>query len=117
MTKKKYYCPVEVTIEVLSGKWKGAILWWLGQEPHRFSDLRDLMPGLSPQVLSTRLKELEDAGLVIRKDHKERPPRVEYSLTPLGKELSNLTRDMCTWGRKMKPNERFVYQEVLDSLS
>jgi DNA-binding HxlR family transcriptional regulator len=116
VVKKKYYCPVELTLDVLSGKWKGPILWWLGQESFRFTDLKQLMPGLSSEVLSTRLKELEKQGLVERKTYKEKPPRVEYMLTPLGKELSELTAKMCEMGKKINPNEKFVYQEVLDSL-
>lgn len=112
----EYYCPIEVTILALSGKWKGAILWWLGQQPHRFSELKDLIPGLSKQMLTMRLKELEAQGFVTRVVYKEKPPRVEYALTELGRELHELTNSMCKFGKKLEPDAHFVFDEVLESL-
>ena len=116
LKKNEYYCPIEVTLDVLSGKWKGAILWWLGQQPHRFGELRDLIPGLSRQMLTTRLRELEKQGLVSRVVFKEKPPRVEYALTELGEELSALTNSLCKFGKKIEPNGHFIFEEVLKSL-
>ncbi|MEK8106371.1 helix-turn-helix domain-containing protein [Micromonospora sp. M12] len=81
-----YICGIDAALDVVSGKWKGLILWEL--EAHgvrRFAQLRRGLPGVSEKMLTQHLRELEEDGLVHRKVHAEVPPRVEYSLTAHGR--------------------------------
>lgn len=91
-------CPVEATLDVISGKWKGVILFRLVEQPRRFNELRRLLPNVSQRVLTTQLRDLEGDGLINRRIFAEVPPRVEYSLTPLGRTLEPLLREMKRWG-------------------
>ncbi len=79
-------CPVEVTMEAISGKWKCVILRWLRQNAKSFGELRQLIPRVSQKVLTQQLRELERDRLIHREVYREAPPRVEYSLTPRGGE-------------------------------
>ncbi|MBE9178067.1 helix-turn-helix transcriptional regulator [Oculatella sp. LEGE 06141] len=103
-SNKQYGCPVEVTLEVIGGKWKCVVLWWLRRDAKRFSELMQLIPGMTQKVLTERLRELEADGLVYRQAHRETPPRVEYSLTPRGQTLRPLTELMCSWGQAQLPS-------------
>lgn len=95
---KAYNCPVEATMDVLGGKWKPIVLWWLGQGPLRFSAIRQRVPGVSEKVLTTSLRELERDGVVHREVHASVPPKVVYSLTSVGAELGDAMRALCAWG-------------------
>ncbi len=106
-SKENYNCPVEVTLEIISGKWKCVILWWLRQGTKRFNELKLLIPGISQKVLTQQLRELEQDGLVQRDTYREAPPRVEYSLTPYGETLRPITELMCNWGKTHMPGYRF----------
>lgn len=92
------HCPVAVTQNVLTGKWKIAILWVVGQKTRRFNELQRLMPKVSRGVLTQQLRELESDGLVHREVYKEVPPKVEYSLTVLGSEFIPVLKQILTWG-------------------
>lgn len=116
MAEAKYHCPVEVTLEVIGGKWKCIILWGLRQESKRFSELRNLIPGISQKILTQQLRELENHGLISRKVYQEKPPRVEYSLTPLGESVRPITDLMCEWGKQRMPNYEFGYMRNPDKL-
>ena len=111
MTETRYYCPVEVTLDVIGGKWKCVILWWLRQEAKRFNELKQLIPGITQKVLAEQLRELESDGLIQRDVYREKPPRVEYSLTPYGETIRPITELMCDWGKAHKPGYRFAYSE------
>lgn len=115
MLEKKYHCPVEVTLDVIGGKWKCVILWWLSRGTQRFSDLQRLMPGITQKVLTERLRELEADGLIRREVYAEKPPRVEYSLAPHGESLRPITDLMCAWGKAYKPGYPFKNSEILNS--
>ena len=91
-------CPVEVFTELVAGKWKGGILYVLGKQTRRFGELRRELPGITTRVLSGQLRELEGDGLVNREDFKCIPPKVEYSLTPLGRQLVPILESMREWG-------------------
>ena len=95
-----YNCPVEATLDVIGGKWKALILFWLRDRVCRFGELRRKIPGISERMLAQQLRELEDQGVVRRKVYPVVPPRVEYSLTPYGRTLRPITELMCAWGKK-----------------
>jgi DNA-binding HxlR family transcriptional regulator len=102
--KKTYGCGLEAALAVIGGKWKFMILWQLvNNGPKRFSELRRAVTGISEKMLIQALKEMELDGIVSRKDFREVPPRVEYSLTSFGVELAEAMRPLCAWGtRHMK---------------
>jgi DNA-binding HxlR family transcriptional regulator/CheY-like chemotaxis protein len=110
--KRKYPCPVEVTIEAIGGKWKCVILWWLRRDARRFGELKLLMPTISQKVLTQQLRELETEGLITRESYRESPPRVEYFLTPYGQTLTPITELMCDWGKHHNVNYQFGYSRL-----
>lgn len=94
-----FTCGLDATLRVIAGKWKPLILYFLAQGgPTRYGELRRAIRDVSDKVLIQQLKELEGDGLVKRTDHKEIPPRVDYSLTSLGRSLSLALVPLCTWG-------------------
>jgi len=96
-----YRCEIEITLEVISGKWKSLIMWHLGQEDViRFNEFRRRIPDISQKMLTQQLRNLEEAGLVDRKIYQQVPPMVEYSLTDMGKELIPILDAMDVWGKK-----------------
>jgi DNA-binding HxlR family transcriptional regulator len=96
-----FHCPVEATLDVIGGKWKGVILFHLTHDgTHRFAELRRKIPGVSERMLTQQLRELEDDGIVHREVYPEVPPKVEYSLTDYGKTLRPITEVMCEWGQR-----------------
>src|SRR5512135_1856090 len=94
-----YLCPVEATIDVIGGKWKVLILFWLKDQTCRFAELRRKIPSVSERMLPRQLRELEEHGIVRRGVYPEVPPRVEYSLTDYGRTLRPITELMCQWGK------------------
>jgi DNA-binding HxlR family transcriptional regulator len=93
-------CGMSVAIDVVGGKWKMHLMWVLGEGPQRFGQIRRLLDGVSEKVLSENLRQLEASGVVHREVFPEVPPRVEYSLTPLGDELNVALRPLEAWGDK-----------------
>ena len=98
-----YGCPVEVTLEATSGKWKCVILWWLRRGEKRFGELMLLIPVITRKVLTGQLRELESTDLIRRQTYQEKPPRVEYFLTKRGQSLRPLVELMCEWGKDQLP--------------
>lgn len=94
-----YRCGVEITLNLIGGKWKGLILWHLCQKTLRFSQLQRRTNGITQKMLTQQLRELEHDGLVHREVYPEVPPRVEYSLTEQGRSLEPLLQAMCQWGQ------------------
>ncbi len=97
---KVYNCPVEVTLDVLGGKWKTVILRHLSKRTLRYSHLQQLMPNITQRILTLQLKELEQDGLIERTVYDERLRRVEYSLTEYGKSVEPILEVMCQWGKR-----------------
>lgn len=98
--KSNHGCPVKATTNVLSGKWKVAILWNLSFGSKRFAQLRDLLPGVSEKVLTEQLRQLEKDGVIVRCVTPYLPPRVDYGLSAAGEELVPVMQAMCDWGSK-----------------
>jgi len=92
------HCPVEATLELIGGKYKALILWHLAEGKLRFSELRNQIKGVTPKMLTQQLRELESKLLIHREVFPIVPPRVEYSLTELGKSLMPLLVAMRDWG-------------------
>jgi DNA-binding HxlR family transcriptional regulator len=96
--KEKTKCPVTATVELIGGKWKTIILYSLTSGTKRFGEMAVRIPNISRKVLTEQLKELEVEGLIQREQFNEIPPRVEYSLTILGKSLSPVFKELEIWG-------------------
>lgn len=93
-------CGFGTALRVIGGKWKTSLLWELHLGPHRFAELRDRLPGVSEKVLTQQLRQMEADGLITRRDYREVPPRVEYSITPLGLSLNDAVTAMSAWGKR-----------------
>lgn len=103
MTKEEMpACPVATTVQLIGSKWKLLILRDLLSRPWRFNELRRDLEGVSQKVLTDSLRALEADGIVRRTVYPEVPPRVEYSLTDLGKSLKPILDAMRVWGEEYK---------------
>lgn len=92
-------CPVESTLSYLDGKWKGVILFHLMNEGTlRFNELRRHISTVTQRMLTKQLRELEEAGVISRKVFPVVPPRVDYTLTPLGKSMQPVISALKAWG-------------------
>ena len=97
---KTYHCGVEAALDVIGGKWKPLILWALGDNVLRFSELQKGLPGVNAKMLTKQLRELEQDGVISRTVYPEVPPRVEYSITDFGRTLIPILRELCVWGTR-----------------
>lgn len=94
-------CPVARTLDLVGERWTILLLRdLLLQGPRRFQDFQSSLPGVAPNMLSARLKAMEDNGLIRRQLYSERPPRVEYLLTDKGKSMGPIVKAMREWGTK-----------------
>ena len=96
----QYGCAVEATADIIGGKWKVVILYYLFQGSKRFNELRRLLPEVTQRMLTLQLRELEQDGIVHREIYKEVPPKVEYSLTEFGASLGPIIVQMLDWGEQ-----------------
>lgn len=112
------FCPVETGIQILSGKWKGRILWKLYNEKvMRFGELRRALGKITEKMLAQQLRELEAVGFVVRKVYTEVPPRVEYRLSEFGLSVCPILDRFAEWGvahhsaiaKIVQPEERRHY--------
>ena len=94
-------CPVETTLTLIGDKWKVLILRDLMPGTKRFGELKKSVGNVSQKVLTAQLRAMEESGLVNRKVYAEVPPRVEYSLTELGKSLKPILDSMWAWGEEI----------------
>ncbi len=99
-------CPVETTLTLIGSKWKVLILRDLMPGTKRFGELRRSVGGVSQKVLTAQLRDMEACGLVDRQVYAEVPPRVEYSLTELGRSLRPILDAMWAWGEAYKVKNR-----------
>lgn len=100
MIEKHADCPVETTLRVIGGRWKCLILRELFQGTKRFGQLHRAIKGITQKMLTQQLREMEDEHIVHRKVYPQIPPKVEYSLTPLGKSLKPVMDSMHHWGTR-----------------
>lgn len=101
-TKTLPACPVETTLTLISDKWKVLILRDLMPGTKRFGELKKSVGNVSQKVLTSQLREMEQSGLLIRTVYPEVPPRVEYTLTDLGRSLKPILDAMQSWGEAYK---------------
>ena len=92
------HCPVAATLELIGGKYKALILWHLSEGKLRFNELRKLIGGATAKMLTQQLRELESQELIHREVYPIIPPKVEYSLTELGRSLLPILVSMRDWG-------------------
>jgi DNA-binding HxlR family transcriptional regulator len=92
-------CSVETTMQVIGGRWKSVVLYWLLGRTMRFGELARAIPNVTQRMLTLQLRELEADGLVKRTVYPEVPPRVEYTLTAYGKTLEPILVAMRAWGK------------------
>ncbi|WP_017380488.1 winged helix-turn-helix transcriptional regulator [Paenisporosarcina sp. TG-14] len=93
-------CEKELTLSIIGGKWKMIIIWYLGKEgTKRFSELKALLPNITPKMMTNQLRELEADQIVHREVYAVVPPKVEYSLTENGVTLMPILESMYSWGK------------------
>jgi DNA-binding HxlR family transcriptional regulator len=97
-----YYCPVDLTLQIISGRWKGIVIWNLREEKKRFSELKRILVTINDKMLSQVLRELQEQGVVNRKVYEVVPPKVEYSLTEEGVKLLPIMQAMNDYGLKFQ---------------
>jgi DNA-binding HxlR family transcriptional regulator len=97
LSKKAVSCPVEQTLEIIGGRWKVLVIHELLAGTRRFSELQRALIGVTHRTLTQQLRELEQAGIVRREVFGEVPPKVEYSLTPLGRSMRPVLMAMHQW--------------------
>lgn len=112
LKEKVFNCNMELTLNLIGGKWKPIIIYHIGNEqPIRYGQLKRLIPTINERVLSKELRELERNNIVIRKAYDEKILRVEYSLSSIGQELLPVLNNLTEWGRNY--NSRFKYASVI----
>jgi DNA-binding HxlR family transcriptional regulator len=97
-----FYCPVDLTLSVIGGRWKGLVFWNLRDGPKRFGEMKKILVGINDKMLTQVLRELEASGVVSRKVYEVIPPKVEYSLTKEGQKLLPVMELMSNWGQKFE---------------
>jgi DNA-binding HxlR family transcriptional regulator len=108
-----YICGIDAALDVVSGKWKGLVLWELHTHGvRRFAELRRALPGVSEKMLTQHLRQMEEDGLLHRTVHAEVPPKVEYSLTESGTALNAALGPLGEWGRERIRRERLDVTEL-----
>lgn len=96
---RDYHCALDVTMDLIGGKWKTVVLWYLRNQTLRFGEIKQRIPDITEKMLSIQLKQLEADGIVQRKVYAEVPLRVEYSLTEFGHSLKPVLEAIAKWGR------------------
>jgi len=112
MRNQDFFCEKELTMAIISGKYKVVIIWHLGHEgPLRYGQIFKLFPGISDRILTKQLRELEQDDIVGRKVFPVVPPKVEYHLTDLGNTILPIVNEMWLWG---KEHMNYYYEKLLE---
>lgn len=99
---KKFNNPVELSLDIIGGKWKMPIVWRLKDGSKRYGELRKSLPKVTHKMLTQQLRELEQDEIITRKVYQEVPPKVEYSLTLLGKSVIPVIDMLREWGEEYR---------------
>ncbi len=105
-------CPVEFTLDVIGGKWKGILLYHLINGTKRFNEFRRICPAITQRMLTLQLRELEEDGIVHREVYQQVPPKVEYSLTEFGRTLEPIILQMKQWGETYRGRKNDTAEAV-----
>jgi DNA-binding HxlR family transcriptional regulator len=106
-------CPVKTAVDALGGKWKPLIVYYLRFGTKRFSELRRLIPEATQQMLTQQLRQLERDGIVKRTVYPVVPPKVEYELTAVGRQLEPILHLLEEWGKNLQSNHVTKKLELL----
>ena len=109
-------CPVEITLSLISNRWKVLILRDLLTGTKRFGELKKSLTGISQKVLTANLRDMEANGLLTRRTYPEVPPRVEYTLTEIGESLRPVLGAMCDWGMDYKRKNNSPSNALVEAL-
>lgn len=104
----QYDCSLDLVMDLIGGKWKLRILWYLIDGSKRFSELRAYIPSVTQKVLTQQLRELEACQMISRKVYAEVPPKVEYTLTPYGYTLVPILENLCQWATTYANNHHIT---------
>lgn len=105
MRGKTFNNPVELSLDVIGGKWKMPILWRLADRSYRTNELQRSLGTISPKMLTQQLRELEGDGLIERTVHPQVPPRVDYSITERGRSTLPIIEALRAWGNRFRDEE------------
>ena len=108
-------CPLEFSLKLLAGAWTPQIVWFLKTEPRRFGDLKRDLGGVSAKVLTTRLREMEEKGIITRKVMPTSPPTVEYALTDVGRKIGPALESIVAVGEEIQKHLSREKAEVKSS--
>jgi len=100
--KKEFNNSIELSLDVIGGKWKMPILWLLKDDSKRYGELKKSLPGVTHKMLTQQLRELESDEIISRKVYPEVPPKVEYTLTLLGKSVIPVIDLLREWGEEYR---------------
>lgn len=95
-----FYCPVDLTLSVIGGRWKGLVFWNLREGPKRYGELKKILVGINDKMLTQVLRDLEKNGVITRKSYEGSIPKVEYKLSQEGQKLLPVMQQMSEWGSK-----------------
>jgi len=110
--KKQFNCTIELTLDIIGGKWKPLILYHLTQyNILRYGEIKKLIPNINERMLTRQLRELEKDQLIHREVYREVPPRVEYSLTEMGDSLKPILLQLGKWG--VNYNDTFDFADIV----
>jgi DNA-binding HxlR family transcriptional regulator len=107
----RFTCGLDATLRIIAGKWKPLILYFLLRGPTRYGELKRSIRDVSDKVLIQQLKELEADGVIVRTDYKEVPPRVDYTLAPIGRTLAEALEPLCVWGTDNMAEMQRIFAE------
>lgn len=102
---KAYNCMFEYTLHLISGKWKGLILWYLQDGTLRYGEIRKQLGDITQKMLTQTLRALEEDKLISRKVYPVVPPKVEYTITERGRKLIPIFEQLIAWGQDVAKNE------------
>lgn len=103
MSFQRSDCPIACALDILGDKWTLIVIRDIFKGKHRFSDFMDTAEGMKTNILSDRLKKLEQAGLITKYPYQDNPPRYEYQLTKTGKDLWPMLKEMIHWANRNIP--------------